>query len=144
MRKIRFILLALSLVILCPAMQAQKAKSSKKGKEATTYDIIFNIKDAKDTIVYLTLNYEGKLMLRDSAKATASGMYRFKGTKKLECGFYTLVAQKRVQYASFIVDRLPFNMIMDIDTTGDPTAMSVRNSPENALVIDFQKHTLSI
>ena len=81
-------------------------------------------------------------MLRDSAKATASGMYRFKGTKKLECGFYTLVAQKRVQYASFIVDRLPFNMIMDIDTTGDPTAMSVRNSPENALVIDFQKHTV--
>jgi peroxiredoxin len=143
MRKIRFILLVLSLFIICPAIQAQKTKNSsgKKGKEPITYDIIFNIKDAKDTIVYLTLNYEGRLLLRDSARATTSGMYRFKGTKKLECGFYTLVAQKRIQYANFIIDRLPFNMIMDMDTTGDPTKMNVRNSPENVLVVDFQKRT---
>ena len=144
MRKIRFILLVLSLFIICPAIQAQKAKgtSGKKGKEATTYDITFNIKGAKDTIVYLTLNYEGKLMLRDSAKASAPGVYRFKNSKKLECGFYTLVAQKRIQYASFIVDKLPFSMIMDMDTTGDPTQMAVHNSPENAIVVDFQKQTI--
>jgi peroxiredoxin len=144
MRKFRFILLALSLFIICPAMQAQKAKgtSGKKGKEATTYDITFNIKGAKDTIVYLTLNFEGKLMLRDSAKASSPGVYRFKNSKKLECGFYTLVAQKRIQYASFIIDKLPFSMIMDMDTTGDPTKMAVHNSPENAIVVDFQKQTV--
>lgn len=144
MRKFRFILLALSLFIICPAMQAQKAKgtSGKKSKEATTYDITFNIKGAKDTIVYLTLNFEGKLMLRDSAKASSPGVYRFKNSKKLECGFYTLVAQKRIQYASFIIDKLPFSMIMDMDTTGDPTNMAVHNSPENAIVVDFQKQTV--
>ena len=141
MKNFRLILLALSLLIICPAMQAQKAKNSggKKGKD--TYDITFNIKGAKDTIVYMTLNYEGKLMLRDSAKPSSPGVYRFKSIKTTETGFYTLVAQKRIQYASFIIDKTPFSMIMDMDTTGNPEQISVRNSPENVVLIDFQKRT---
>ena len=140
MKIFRFFLLVLSMMIVLPVVQAQKAKnSSKKGKD--TYDITFNIKGATDTIVYLTLNYDGKLMLRDSAKPSSPGVYKFKSTKKTECGFYTLVAQRRYQYASFILDKTPFTMTMDMDTTGEPGHISVRNSPENEILIDFQKRT---
>ena len=141
MKALKFILLARSLMIILPGVQAQKAKSSKKGKDNYTYNITFNIKGAKDTIVYMTLNYDGKLMLRDSAKPSAPGVYTFKNTKKTELGFYTLVAQKRIQYASFIIDKKPFEMVMNMDTTGDPEKISVRNSLENEVLIDFQKHT---
>ena len=142
MKIFRFFLLALSLMIILPGVQAQKAKnSSKKGKENYNYNITFNIKGATDTIVYMTLNYEGKLMLRDSAKPVSPGVYKFKNVKKTEMGFYTLVAQKRIQYASFVIDKLPFEMIMDMDTTGNPELITVRNSTENEILIDFQKHT---
>ncbi len=135
-------MLALSLMIILPEVQAQKAKtSSKKGKDNYTYNITFNIKGAKDTIVYLTLNYDGKLMLRDSARPSAPGVYQFKNNKKIEQGFYTLVAQKRVQYASFVLDKFPFDLVMNMDTTSDPEHITVRNSPENEVLIDFQKHT---
>ena len=135
-------MLALSLMIILPGVQAQKAKtSSKKGKDNYTYNITFNIKGAKDTIVYLTLNYDGKLMLRDSARPSAPGVYQFKNNKKIEKGFYTLVAQKRVQYASFVLDKFPFDLVMNMDTTSDPEHITVRNSPENEVLIDFQKHT---
>ncbi len=144
MKKFRFILLALSLIIVCPTIHAQKAKNtgSKKGKGKYTYDITFNIKGATDTIVYLTLNYEGKLMLRDSVKPSSPGVYHFKSTKKTENGFYTLVAQKRIQYASFIMDQQPFYMTMNLDTTGDPSKITVKDSPENEILIDFQRHTI--
>ena len=56
-------------------------------------------------------------------------------------GFYTLVAQKRIQYASFIIDKLPFEMVMNLDTTGNPEYITVRNSPENEILIEFQKRT---
>ena len=135
-------MLALSLMVVLPGVQAQKAKnSSKKGKDNYNYNITFNIKGAKDTIVYLTLNYDGKLMLRDSARPSAPGVYQFKNNKKIEKGFYTLVAQKRVQYASFVLDKFPFDLVMNMDTTSDPEHITVRNSPENEVLIDFQKHT---
>ena len=135
-------MLALSLMVILPGVQAQKAKnSSKKGKDNYNYNITFNIKGAKDTIVYLTLNYDGKLMLRDSARPSAPGVYQFKNNKKIEKGFYTLVAQKRVQYASFVLDKFPFDLVMNMDTTSDPEHITVRNSPENEVLIDFQKHT---
>lgn len=140
MKTFRYVILALALIILCPAMHAQKAKNSDK-KNKNLYDITFNIKGAKDTIVYMTLNYDGKLMLRDSARPSSPGVYKFKSNKKTECGFYTLVAQKRIQYASFIIDKTPFTMTMNMDTTGNPENITVQNSPENEILIDFQKRT---
>lgn len=142
MKIFRFFLLVLSLMIVLPGAQAQKAKtSSKKGKSNSTYDITFNIKGAKDTIVYLTLNYDGKLMLRDSARPTSPGVYHFRSDKKTEMGFYTLVAQKRVQYASFVIDKIPFEMMMNMDTSSNPEFITVQKSPENEILIDFQKRT---
>ena len=141
MRKFGCIFLVMMMFVSTTSLHAQKNKGGKKGKEAYTYDFTVNIKDAKDTIVYLTLNYDGKLMLRDSAKPVAPGVYKFKSDKKIECGFYTLVAQKRIQYANFIIDQTPFTMTMKMDTTGDPNNIIVLGSPENAVLIDFQKHT---
>lgn len=142
MKIFRFFLLVLSLMIVLPGVQAQKAKnSSKKGKGNYTYDITFNIKGATDTIVYLTLNYDGKLMLRDSASPSSPGVYHFRSDKKTEMGFYTLVAQKRVQYASFVIDKIPFEMVMNMDTTSNPELITIQKSPENEILIDFQKRT---
>lgn len=143
MKKIGCIFFVLLMFVSSTALHAQKGKSTsgKKGKEAYTYDFTVNIKDAKDTIVYLTLNYDSKLMLRDSAKPVSPGVYKFRGTKKIECGFYTLVAQKRIQYASFIIDKLPFTMTMNMDTTSNPENITITGSPENNVLIDFQKHT---
>ncbi len=126
--------------MLLPCSYAQKGKNNKKGKEKYAYDFTFNIKDAKDTIVYLTINFDGKLLLRDSAKPEIPGVFRFRNTNKLEQGFYSLIAQKRIQYASFIIDDNPF-FSYTMDTTGQPNNMHVLNSPTNEMIVDFQKHT---
>lgn len=135
-----FTLLIVSLLVCIPTIWAQKGNTAKKGKEKYAYDITFNIKDAKDTIIYLCINFDGKLMLRDSAKPSAPGVYHFQNTKKIEEGFYSLVAQKRVQYASFIMEK-DAHFTMDLDTLGNPKSLTVQGSPENEILVDFQKRT---
>lgn len=137
MNRFQFVLFALALLILMPSVKAQK-KTAKKEKDA--YDIHVNIKDAKDTIIYLTLNFDGKLLLRDSAGPSGPGVYRFHGPNKLEEGFYSIVAQKRIQYASLMIENSPFFTIT-FDTTGSYESLSVQNSPENAILVDFQVHS---
>lgn len=141
MKQNKLFLFILSLFIIMPCTFAQKGKTNKKkDKEDYSYDFTFNIPGAKDTIVFLTINFDGKLMLRDSAKPVTPGVFRFKNTKKLEEGFYSLVAQKRVQYLSFMIDDKPFFTITT-DTLGNPDKTTVINSPQNELLVDFQRHT---
>ena len=61
---------------------AQKGKSTpQKGHE-----LIFNIKDSKDNLVYLVIHYNEKLILKDSVKPTSPGKFIFKGDNRYDDG----------------------------------------------------------
>lgn len=130
----------LALLIFASMPMSFAQKKSSKSKASPTYDITFKIKGAQDTIVYMTVNFDGKYLLRDSARASAPGVYHFKGTNKIEKGFYTLIAQKRIPYCNFVIGDNPF-FTMNLDTTGRADAMSVKNNPDNEIVVAFQQRT---
>lgn len=118
---------------------AQKGKTSSSLTN-TGHNIVFNIANANDQIVYLTIHYNDKLILKDSIKPAAKGKYIFQGAKPYDDGLYSLVSQKKKIYANFIIDRNQFFEI-NLDTTGDVNHFSVKNSPENEEMIRFQRKT---
>ncbi|MEG1556639.1 MAG: DUF5106 domain-containing protein, partial [Bacteroidales bacterium] len=116
---------------------AQKAKA----KEKTGHELIFNIKDASDEIVYLAIHYREKLILKDSTAPVAKGKYIFKGSNLYDDGLYTLVSQKRYPYLNFIIDRNQ-QFEYSLDTTGNVEHIIIKNSPENEEMLAFQKKTM--
>ena len=83
---------------------AQKGKNTPK----QGHEIIFNIKDAKDKIVYLVIHYNEKLILKDSVAPTSPGKYIFKGSKVYDDGLYSLVSEGKKMYLNFIIDNNQF------------------------------------
>lgn len=131
----------LLVLFLLASMQTSFAqKKSAKPKAKSTYDITFKIKGAQDSIVYMTVNFDGKYLLRDSAKASAPGVYHFVGQNKIEKGFYTLIAQKRIPYCNFVIGDNPF-FTMSLDTSGKAESLSVKNNPDNEIIVAFQQRT---
>ena len=61
----------------------QKSKNNPAGyRDADGHELIFNIKDSKDTLVYLVIHYNEKLILKDSVKPVAKGKFVFKGSDR--------------------------------------------------------------
>lgn len=111
-------------------------------KEPAGHEIVFNIKGAKDTIVYLVIHYNEKLILKDSVKPSAPGKYIFKGANRYDDGLYSLVSDKKSLYLNFILDNNQ-HFEYNLDTTGIVDNFSVKNSPENTEMLRFQKKTAS-
>ena len=142
MKKILLITLVFVFTITSANLFAQKEKSSKKANPKTKegHELVFNIKNAKDSIVYLTIHYRDKLMLKDSVRAVSPGKYIFKGDNTYEDGLYTLVSAKKIPYLNFIIDHNQ-HFEYDMDTSYNVTNYSVINSPENSEMLSFQKKT---
>lgn len=104
------------------------------------HEMIFNIKNAKDTIIYLVIHYNDKLILKDSVKPSAPGKYIFKGTNRYDDGLYSLVSAKKSIYLNFILDRNQ-HFVYNLDTTENVKNFSVVNSPENSEMLRFQIKT---
>lgn len=115
--------------------QRQNRQNSPEGHE-----LVFNVKDAQDSMVYLAIHFRDKLLLKDSTKAAAPGRYIFKGDERYDDGLYMLVSQTRIPYLNFILDRNQ-HFQYNLDTTGNVHHFSAVNSPENSEMLSFQKKT---
>ena len=145
-----FILLLIS-VLCCGAFgvfaqndvpkNLQKSKNNPANyRDKDGHELVFNIKDAKDTLVYLVIHYNEKLILKDSATPVAKGKFVFKGTDRYDDGMYSIVSMDKKLYLNFILDNNQ-HFEYNLDTTMNPENFSVKNSPENAEMLRFQKKT---
>lgn len=119
----------------------QKSKNNPANyRDADGHELIFNIKDSRDTLVYLVIHYNEKLILKDSVKPVSKGKFVFKGTNRYDDGMYSLVSMGKKLYLNFILDNNQ-HFEYNLDTTGIVDNFSVKNSPENAEMLRFQKKT---
>lgn len=138
MRK-SYLVLFLLTAFICGQVSAQKGKSSnadsKKGHE-----LIFNIKNSNDNLVYLVIHYNDKLILKDSVAPAAPGRFVFKGENVLDDGMYSIVSEKKKLYLNFIIDNNQ-HFEYNLDTTGDVNNFSTKNTPQNDEMLKFQRKT---
>ena len=119
----------------------QKSKNNPANyRDADGHELIFNIKDSKDPVVYLVIHYNEKLILKDSVAPVSKGKYIFKGTDRYDDGMYSLVSSSKKLYLNFILDNNQ-HFEYNLDTTGNVDNFSVKYSPENAEMLRFQKKT---
>lgn len=109
-------------------------------RDADGHELIFNIKSSKDTLVYLVIHYNDKLILKDSVKPTGKGTFVFKGPTRYDDGMYSLVSMDKNLYLNFILDNNQ-HFEYSLDTTGNVDNVMVKNSLENAEMLRFQKKT---
>ena len=106
-----FILLLLS-VFCCGAFgvfaqnnqpkNLQKSRNNPAGyRDADGHELIFNIKGSHDTLVYLVIHYNEKLILKDSVKPAGKEKFIFKGTNRYDDGLYSLVSGDKKLYLNF-------------------------------------------
>ena len=119
----------------------QKSKNNPANyRDKDGHELVFNIKDSKDALVYLVIHYNDKLILKDSATPVAKEKFVFKGTDRYDDGMYSLVSGSKRLYLNFILDNNQ-HFTYNLDTTMDVNNFSVVNSPENAEMLRFQKKT---
>ena len=119
----------------------QQSKNNPAGyRDADGHELIFNIKDSKDTLVYLVIHYNDKLILKDSVKPSKKCKFVFKGPDRYDDGLYSLVSMDKKLYLNFILDHNQ-HFEYSLDTTMNVDHVTVKNSPENAEMLRFQKKT---
>ena len=119
----------------------QKSKNNPANyRDADGHKLVFNIKDSKDTLVYLVIHYNDKLLLKDSVKPSARGRFVFEGKNRYDDGMYSLVSMDKKLYLNFILDNNQ-HFTYNLDTTMDVNHFSVEGSPENAEMLRFQRKT---
>lgn len=133
MKKTGWIFLVLLCLFVVPQSWAQKGKASKK----YACDLTFNVKNSPDTSLCLTIMYNGKYIIKDTARMVAPGKFRCTNVKPMQEGFYTLISNKSKPYLSFI---MPTKQLLEVslDTTGEVKNIVFKNSPENDEMIRFQ------
>jgi hypothetical protein len=109
-------------------------------RDADGHKLVFNIKDSKDTLVYLVIHYNDKLLLKDSVKPASKGKFVFEGKDRYDDGMYSLVSMDKKLYANFILDNNQ-HFTYNLDTTMEVSHFSVEGSPENSEMLRFQCKT---
>lgn len=72
--------------------------------QLTGYDIKFNFKGCKDTMMYLVKYTFDQQYIADTCKKIKNGLVQFKGKKDLDKGVYTLVSQEKSIYFDFFIN----------------------------------------
>ena len=125
---------------LTPKNLQQSRNNPANYRDADGHELIFNIKDSKDTLVYLVIHYNDKLILKDSVKPAGKCKFVFKGPDRYDDGLYSLVSMDKKIYLNFILDNNQ-HFEYSLDTTMNVENVTVKNSPENAEMLRFQKKT---
>ena len=68
------------------------------------YEITINLKNATDSIAYLTFYQFDKTLIKDTCTSIKNGKIVFKGKEKLDKGIYSLVSQGKGIYFDFFID----------------------------------------
>lgn len=70
----------------------------------TGYHLKINLKNCKDTLVYLTFYQFDKTLIKDTCTHIKNGKIEFKGTGKLDRGIYSIVGQQKSILFDFFID----------------------------------------
>ncbi|MDR1757817.1 MAG: DUF5106 domain-containing protein [Bacteroidales bacterium] len=133
MRKIACFVLVLVIGNLA-VLSAQSSKNAKKND----HELVFHVKDARDTIMYLIIQFQDKYVVKDSARPQGKGKYIFKGPGTYDDGLYMLVSQKHAPYLNFIIDK-NYHFEFSLDTSMDASKVTVLNSAPNSEMLLFQQ-----
>jgi len=114
------IVLSLFLISTLTAIKAQNG-----------YEIKINMKNCKDTMVYLAYYQFDKSYLSDTCKKIVKGNIVFKGKKKLEKGVYYLVSQDKARYFDFFINDQTQNLTITTDTLDLVKHLKSPSSKEN-------------
>ena len=78
--------------------------SSLVASSQSGYEIKINLKNCKDSLVYLTYYQFDKTIIKDTCTALKDGKIVFKGREKLDTGIYSLVSQQKMILFNFFID----------------------------------------
>ncbi|MCL1850532.1 MAG: DUF5106 domain-containing protein [Bacteroidetes bacterium] len=129
-----FLLLAFCLLPL--SLFAQKGKQKEP-----EHKIVFNIKDCKEERMLLTIHFNKKHILKDSAMNNGKGEFVFAGEGKYEEGMYSLISGSKKPVMDFIMDATQ-KFTYNLDTTGNVSHYSIVGSPENSIMLLFQQKAM--
>lgn len=102
------------------------------------YDIKFQIKNNKDTMMYLVRTMFDKQYLADTCKKIKNGLCQFKGTRTLDKGVYTLVSQEKAVYFDFLIDD-SYNFTVSYDRDDIVNTLKSNGSKENEDMFAYLK-----
>ena len=92
------------------------------------YDIKINLKNCKDTLVYLTYYQFDKTLIKDTCIHVKNGKIVFKGKEKLNKGIYSLVGQQKTILFDFFIDddtqKLELKSDSEFEITKDLVALN--------------------
>ena len=94
------------------------------------YEITINLKNAPDTLAYLTFYQFDKTLIKDTCTNIKNGKIVFKGKGKLDKGIYSLVSQAKGIYFDFFID--DNTQKLELKTEASPNIgkeLSALNSP---------------
>ncbi|OYU84855.1 MAG: hypothetical protein CFE24_04300 [Flavobacterium sp. BFFFF2] len=94
----------LTTICIINGLFAQTKKGKPASNQPNAYEIKIDLKNCKDTLVYLTYYQFDKTMLKDTCKNIKDGKIVFKGKTKLDTGVYSLISQKKSIYFDFFID----------------------------------------
>lgn len=136
-----FILAGLLAGMLFTPAYAQKQKANGQ-RDKDGHELVFNVKNSRDKLMYLVIHYKDKLILKDSAVPSAGKPERFvfKGDNRYDDGLYSLVSGDKKLYLNFIIDRNQ-HFTYNLDTSDNVGKFTVTNSPENEEMLKFQRKT---
>ncbi len=107
-------------------------------KAQSGYDIKFNFKGIKDSIMYLVMYRFDQRIIADTSKRIKNGVVQFKGKKDLDKGVYLLVNQEKSTYFDFFInENQKFTVNLDVSDISN-TLKSVGNK-ENEQFFSYIK-----
>lgn len=107
--------------------------------KAQGYDIKFNMKGNKDTVMYLVKYVWDQQYVADTCSKIKNGQVHFKGKEPLDKGVYTLVSQgKAIYFDLFINDSQKF--IVTCDNNDIVNTLKVTGSKDNELFFEYIKY----
>lgn len=109
------------------------------GLKAQGYDIRFNMKGNKDTMMFLVKYMFDQQYIVDTCKNIKNGVVRFHGKEDLDKGVYTLVSQgKSIYFDLFVNENQKFTYACDNNDIVN--TMKVTGSKENEQFISYIKY----
>ena len=107
------------------------------GAGAQQYKMEFRLEGVTDSMLYIARHFRDQLQVVDSARASKSGTYIFKGKKTWNRGIYALVHQDREKTIGdfSIDDSRQFTITADADLT--PKTVKVTGSTANSQMFSY-------
>ena len=103
------------------------------------YKITVQIKNAKDTVLYMGYYYGKYTPAMDTARINKKGQFVFESTtKEVKPGVY-FFSNPQGRYAEFIINLDKPTFTLKTDETNWITNMQVTGSPENKAFYDYQR-----